>query len=50
MSVDRSEINDLSKVHPLKVKELERLYEQWAERSEVLPWEYARRIKSSSNK
>ncbi len=35
---DRSELNDLSTKHINKVKELEGLYNEWANRAGVLPW------------
>ncbi|MBE7558299.1 sulfatase-like hydrolase/transferase [bacterium] len=35
---DRTELHDLAAEHPRKVRELEALYKQWAERSQVLPW------------
>jgi arylsulfatase len=35
---DRSELYDLSDHYPQKVDELEKLYEKWAERSNVRPW------------
>ena len=39
MDTDRSEIHDLAARHPDKVSELETLYEVWAKRCHVLPWE-----------
>lgn len=36
---DRSELTDLSGRHPEKVKELEELYQRWAGRAGVVPWE-----------
>lgn len=36
---DRTEINDLVKIHPEKVKQLESIYNTWALKSNVLPWE-----------
>ena len=39
MDVDRSEIYDLADRHPDKVGELTTLYEAWATRCHVLPWE-----------
>ncbi|MFB2121633.1 arylsulfatase [Parapedobacter sp. 2B3] len=43
MDVDRSEAVDLSSVFPEKVEELDSLYVDWAESSNVLPWEYVRK-------
>ncbi|MGV3704198.1 MAG: arylsulfatase [Arcticibacter sp.] len=39
MEADRSELHDLSGRNPDKVKELSELYEKWAARSEVIPFE-----------
>ncbi len=38
MEADRTELNDLSGEYPEKVKKMLKLYDQWAERSGVLPW------------
>ena len=38
LSKDRTELNDLAKKEPQKVQELKRLYQDWADRSGVLPW------------
>lgn len=38
MDRDRSELNDLSRVMPGKVKELQRAYEAWARRVGAKPW------------
>lgn len=38
MKTDRSELNDLSAQHPEKVKEMEKLYESWATRANVVPF------------
>jgi hypothetical protein len=38
MDRDRSELNDLSRVMPGKVQELQRAYEAWARRAGVKPW------------
>lgn len=42
MSEDRTELNDLANRYPDKVKELEAIYNVWAERCGVLPWEKIR--------
>ncbi|RJP23797.1 MAG: arylsulfatase [Candidatus Omnitrophota bacterium] len=39
LEVDRTELNDLSETYPEKKKELASLYETWAERCRVLPWD-----------
>ena len=39
MENDRSELRDLSQKYPEKVKELTSLYEEWAKRAEVIPFE-----------
>lgn len=39
MEADRSEMNDLSEKEPGMVKELSELYDKWAARSEVIPFE-----------
>ena len=38
MEIDRSELNDLAKKHPDKVKALAEKWEQWAVRARVKPW------------
>ena len=38
MIEDRTELNDLASGEKAKVKEMARLYGEWAERSNVLPW------------
>ena len=38
MDSDRTELKDLAGTHPDKVKELSTLYQDWAERCGVLPW------------
>lgn len=42
---DRDESDDLSGQHPDKVNELRRLYEDWATRNQVLPWDSVRALK-----
>ena len=39
MSADRTEMHDLSTVHPDMVSDLCALYERWAARCNVLPWD-----------
>lgn len=46
---DRSETTDLSAAFPDKVTELDKLYVQWAERSEVMPWKEARKYRRRRN-
>jgi arylsulfatase len=38
MESDRTELHDLAAEQPEKVKELSALYQNWAERCGVLPW------------
>ena len=38
LETDRTELHDLADEHPEKVKELEGLYQRWAERCGVRPW------------
>ncbi len=38
MSDDRTELNDLASSEQERVKEMERAYNEWAERAGVLPW------------
>ena len=38
VEADRTELADLAKKHPEKVKELAALYEAWAKRNAVVPW------------
>ena len=40
---DRSELNDLAATEPEKVRQLSELYEAWAKRCGVLPWEDLKR-------
>ncbi|MEQ1903189.1 MAG: hypothetical protein ABL888_03260 [Pirellulaceae bacterium] len=40
MTADRSELNNLAKERPDKVKELEEKWESWAARALVRPWPY----------
>lgn len=39
MNVDRTELSDLSESKPGRVEGFERLYDEWAQRCGVLPWE-----------
>ena len=39
LRTDRTELNDLAEQHPEKVAELKALYEAWAARCGVLPWD-----------
>ena len=39
MEKDRTETNDLSIQYPEKVEALENAYNEWAEKSDVIPWE-----------
>ena len=39
MVEDRTELNDLADGNPGKVRELSALYEEWADRTGVIPWE-----------
>ena len=39
MQTGRTEVNDVSNDHPDIVRELAELYDKWAERCEVTPWE-----------
>ena len=38
MAADRTELHDLAKRHPEKVKELSALHDAWAKRNAVVPW------------
>ena len=38
MEADRTEMNDLAARHPERVKSMVRQWEQWAKRSNVVPW------------
>ena len=38
IDADRVEMNDLSKKHPEKLREMTQMYEAWAKRCEVVPW------------
>lgn len=38
MADDRTELNDLASQEPGRVREMERAYNEWAERAGVLPW------------
>ena len=39
IDLDRTELNDLSADHPEVVEELEALYQAWADRCSVIPWD-----------
>jgi len=39
MEADRTELNNLAEKHSDKVKELTALYDAWAKRCNVLPWD-----------
>lgn len=43
MENDRTERDDLASNEPAKVAELSALYDQWAERADVVPWEEIRK-------
>jgi arylsulfatase len=45
MSADRTELTDLSATYPDEARRLGRLYDDWAARCEVAPWEQVRRRK-----
>jgi arylsulfatase len=38
MEADRTELNDLAQKHPKIAKQLAAMYEDWAKRSDVVPW------------
>jgi arylsulfatase len=38
MEADRTEMNNLAAQHPDVVQSMDEMYEEWAERSDVLPW------------
>jgi arylsulfatase len=42
---DRTELNDLAGKNRAKVKELEAVYERWAQRCGVVPWDQLRKRK-----
>lgn len=44
MSLDRTEQSDLAASHPGRVGQMTELYQQWAERCGVIPWETMQRI------
>ncbi len=48
MELDRTEIKNLSEIYPEKVKELSALYAQWAENTDVLPWDRVLKIARSN--
>ena len=45
MKKDRTETNNLAKDYPEIVKELSELYNQWADRCNVKPWDEVQRIR-----
>jgi len=47
MADDRTETNDLADERPERVAELEEAYQNWADRSNVIPWEKVEEIRSS---
>ncbi len=38
MDEDRTELNDLAEQNRSKAEELSKMYDEWAERSGVIPW------------
>lgn len=47
---DRTETTDLSGQYPEKVKELTALYQNWAEKNNILPWDEVKRLSTASRK
>lgn len=43
---DRTELNDLADVYKDKAKELEAIYDEWAERCGVIPWDILKKRRS----
>ena len=39
IEADRGEMNNIAEQYPAKVEELTRLYDEWANRCDVLPWD-----------
>jgi arylsulfatase len=39
METDRTEMNDLAEKLPEKVNEMSRMYKEWAEKNNILPWQ-----------
>jgi len=39
MELDRTELRDVSTDQPRRVRELAALWSEWAERSDVIPWQ-----------
>ena len=44
LEADRTEVTNLAAKHPEKVQELSRLYDEWAARADVVPWEEILRV------
>ncbi|HSY19739.1 MAG TPA: arylsulfatase [Candidatus Acidoferrales bacterium] len=49
MEADRTELNNLAAAHPEKVAELAALYDAWAKRCNVLPWDKVPPVRSTSS-
>jgi len=49
MEKDRTEMHDLSKEMPERTQEMIALYDDWARKSNVLPWEEVQRIRENLN-
>jgi arylsulfatase A-like enzyme len=50
LEADRSEMNDLSDTHPDKARELAAMWDAWAERSKVIPYDRFQEIINSQKK
>jgi len=50
LSVDRSEMVDLSELFPDKVDELEKQYVKWSKESDVMPWQDIQKIQRNRNR
>ena len=49
METDRTELNNLANSHPAKVKELVALYQAWAKRCGVLPWDQVPQVQPATS-
>jgi arylsulfatase len=38
LAADRTEVNDRADTHPERVRQMQAMYQHWADRSDVLPW------------
>jgi len=50
MNKDRTELNNLAEEHPEKAKQLAQMWNQWAQRANVLPWPWNKKKQKKKKK